>query len=74
MQLRILAEELESAAHERLTPLAEDRRVSRAVARCRSRRYGEGHRVVRASSGQEALEALKELKLRGEAVAARSWA
>ena len=53
-----------------LLTVDDDPGVSRAVARDLRRRYGEGHRVVRASSGQEALEALKELKLRGEPVAA----
>jgi thioredoxin reductase (NADPH) len=53
-----------------LLTVDDDPGVSRAVARDLRRRYGEGHRVVRASSGQEALDALKELKLRGEQVAA----
>ena len=53
-----------------LLTVDDDPGVSRAVARDLRRRYGEGHRVVRASSGQEALDALKELKLRGEPVAA----
>ncbi|WP_133905122.1 FAD-dependent oxidoreductase [Actinophytocola oryzae] len=53
-----------------LLTVDDDPGVSRAVARDLRRRYGEGHRVVRASSGQEALEALRELKLRGEQVAA----
>ncbi|MGB3438797.1 MAG: FAD-dependent oxidoreductase [Actinophytocola sp.] len=53
-----------------LLTVDDDPGVSRAVARDLRRRYGEGHRVVRASSGQEAIEALKELKLRGEQVAA----
>src|SRR5580693_8517752 len=43
--------------------------VSRAVARDLRRHYGEEHRIVRAESGPDALESLKELKLRGEAVA-----
>src|SRR5688572_2409030 len=47
----------------------DDPAVSRAVARDLRRRYGERYRIVRASSGQEALEALKELKLRGEQTA-----
>src|SRR3982751_4459445 len=44
--------------------------VSRAVARDLRRRYGEEFRVLRAASGDEALEALRELKLRGDLVAA----
>ncbi|MCG7210103.1 FAD-dependent oxidoreductase [Streptomyces arenae] len=43
----------------------DDPAVSRAVARDLRRRYGDRYRVVRASSGAEALEALRELKLRG---------
>ncbi|HUC57634.1 MAG TPA: FAD-dependent oxidoreductase [Streptosporangiaceae bacterium] len=47
----------------------DDPGVSRAVARDLRRRYGEQHRIVRAESGAAALEALKEMKLRGEQVA-----
>ena len=47
----------------------DDPAVSRAVARDLRRQYGEHYRVVRASSGAEALDALRELKLRGEPVA-----
>ncbi|MHA7262758.1 NAD(P)/FAD-dependent oxidoreductase [Arthrobacter sp. TMN-37] len=43
--------------------------VSRAVARDLRRRFGEHYRIVRADSGAEALEALRELKLRGDEVA-----
>src|SRR4051794_6561819 len=53
-----------------LMTVDDDVSVSRSVARDLRRRYGEAHRVVRASSGQEALEALKEVKLRGDPVAA----
>jgi thioredoxin reductase (NADPH) len=52
-----------------LLTVDDDPSVSRAVARDLRRRYGEQHRVVRATSGSEALEALRELKLRGSAVA-----
>ena len=52
-----------------LLSVDDDPGVSRAVARDLRRRYGEDHRVVRASSGPEALDALRELKLRGEPVA-----
>src|SRR5881227_3996320 len=48
----------------------DDPAVSRAVARDLRRRYGERYQIVRASSGPEALEALRELKLRGGRVAA----
>jgi thioredoxin reductase (NADPH) len=47
----------------------DDPAVSRAVARDLRRQYGERYRVVRAGSGDEALGALRELKLRGEQVA-----
>ncbi|GAA4255699.1 FAD-dependent oxidoreductase [Dactylosporangium darangshiense] len=47
----------------------DDPAVSRAVARDLRRQYGEDYRIVRADSGQEALDTLKELKLRGEQVA-----
>src|SRR5262245_43111285 len=47
----------------------DDPAVSRAVARDVRRQYGDRYRVVRANSGQEALEALREIKLRGEQVA-----
>lgn len=47
----------------------DDPGVSRAVARDLRRRYGEAHRIVRAESGDAALEALRELKLRGDQVA-----
>ncbi|WP_433065868.1 FAD-dependent oxidoreductase [Dactylosporangium sp. CS-033363] len=47
----------------------DDPAVSRAVARDLRRQYGEEYRIVRADSGREALDTLKELKLRGEQVA-----
>ncbi|MFE7567559.1 FAD-dependent oxidoreductase [Streptomyces sp. NPDC057539] len=47
----------------------DDPAVSRAVARDIRRRYGGQYRVVRAVSGAEALDALREIKLRGERLA-----
>jgi thioredoxin reductase (NADPH) len=47
----------------------DDPGVSRAVARDLRRRYGARHRIVRAESGKAALEALREMKLRGDLVA-----
>jgi thioredoxin reductase (NADPH) len=47
----------------------DDPSVSRAVARDLRRKYGEQHRIVRAESGPQALEALREMKLRGDLVA-----
>jgi thioredoxin reductase (NADPH) len=52
-----------------LLTVDDDPSVSRSVARDLRRQYGEHHRVVRASSGAEAMETLRELKLRGEQVA-----
>jgi thioredoxin reductase (NADPH) len=48
----------------------DDPGVSRAVARDLRRRYGASYRIVRAESGASALDALRELKLRGDQVAA----
>ncbi|XVQ11363.1 FAD-dependent oxidoreductase [Spirillospora sp. CA-255316] len=53
-----------------LLTVDDDPSVSRAVARDLRRRYGPDYRVMRASSGADALEALREIKLRGETVAA----
>ncbi|MDF5754891.1 FAD-dependent oxidoreductase [Spongiactinospora sp. TRM90649] len=47
----------------------DDPAVSRAVARDVRRRYGDRYRVVRADSGEAAMDALREIKLRGEQVA-----
>ncbi len=53
-----------------LLTVDDDPAVSRAVARDLRRRYGEDYRVLRAASAAEGLEALREVKLRGERVAA----
>ena len=47
----------------------DDPGVSRAVARDLRRKYGEGHRIVRAESGTAGLDALRQMKLRGDVVA-----
>jgi thioredoxin reductase (NADPH) len=47
----------------------DDPAVSRAVARDLRRRFGEQYRIVRAESGAAALDALRQLKLRGDLVA-----
>ncbi|WP_405086650.1 FAD-dependent oxidoreductase [Microbispora sp. NBC_01389] len=47
----------------------DDPSVSRSVARDLRRRYGDRYRVIRAESGSTALDALREIKLRGEQVA-----
>ncbi|NKQ53572.1 FAD-dependent oxidoreductase [Amycolatopsis sp. K13G38] len=53
-----------------LMTVDDDPSVSRSVARDLRRRYGQDYRVVRAASGADALDALREIKLRGDAVAA----
>src|SRR2546430_16998436 len=52
-----------------LLTVDDDPGVSRAVARDLRRQYGEAYRVVRTESGPQALETLRELKLRGDPVA-----
>ncbi|MGA9871649.1 MAG: FAD-dependent oxidoreductase [Rhodococcus sp. (in: high G+C Gram-positive bacteria)] len=47
----------------------DDPGVSRSVARDLRRHYGEQYRIIRAESGAQAFDALKELKLRGQPVA-----
>jgi len=53
-----------------LLTVDDDPSVSRAVARDLRRRYGQKFRIVRADSGPDALDALREIKLRGDTVAA----
>ncbi len=53
-----------------LLTVDDDPAVSRSVARDLRRRYGKDYRIIRADSGADALDALRELKLRGDAVAA----
>jgi thioredoxin reductase (NADPH) len=52
-----------------LLTVDDDPGVSRAVARDLRKRYGQDYRIVRAESGPQALEALREIKLRGDKVA-----
>ena len=59
----------EGATRTAILTVDDDPGVSRAVARDLRRRYGEQHRIVRAESGEAALEALRQLKLRGDMVA-----
>ena len=47
----------------------DDPGVSRAVARDLRRRYGDRYRIVRAESASAALDALRQMKLRGDLVA-----
>jgi thioredoxin reductase (NADPH) len=59
----------EVAAKTAILTVDDDPEVSRAVARDLRRRYGEHYRIVRAESGDQGLEVLRELKLRGDLVA-----
>ena len=52
-----------------LVVVDDDPEVLRAVARDLRRRYGDDYRVVRAGTGAEAVEAVRELTDRGDAVA-----
>jgi thioredoxin reductase (NADPH) len=58
-----------AAARAAILTVDDDPAVSRAVARDLRRKYGERNRIVRAESGQAGLEALREMKLRGDIVA-----
>lgn len=53
-----------------LLTVDDDPQVSRAVARDLRRHYGEHYQILRADSGPEALEAIREVVLRGGQVAA----
>jgi thioredoxin reductase (NADPH) len=57
------------SARTAIVTVDDDPGVSRAVARDLRRRYGEQHRIVRAESGDAALGALREMRLRGDEVA-----
>ncbi len=48
----------------------DDPGVSRAVARDLRRRYGQQYRIVRAETAPQGIEAVKEMRLRGDEVAA----
>ena len=52
-----------------LLTVDDDREVLRAIERDLRRKYGNDYRVLRASSGQEALDILRELKVRNNAIA-----
>jgi thioredoxin reductase (NADPH) len=59
----------DGATRTAMVTVDDDPGVSRAVARDLRRRYGEHYRIVRAESGQSALDALRQMKLRGDSVA-----
>jgi thioredoxin reductase (NADPH) len=60
----------ERTARPVLLTVDDDPSVSRAVARDLRRRYGATYRIMRADSGEEALQAIRDVVLRGEQVAA----
>src|SRR5229473_4482162 len=66
--MSVMTEPAEDARTAILT-VDDDPGVSRAVARDLRRRYGERHRIVRAESAAAALDALRQMKLRGDLVA-----
>ncbi|MCU1659598.1 MAG: response regulator receiver modulated FAD-dependent pyridine nucleotide-disulfide oxidoreductase [Pseudonocardiales bacterium] len=57
------------AARTAILTVDDDPGVSRSVARDLRRRYGADYRIVRAESGDQGLDALREMKLRGDQVA-----
>jgi len=61
--------DVQADARPAILTVDDDPGVSRAVARDLRRRYGKDNRIIRADSGAQALEALRELKLRGDQVA-----
>jgi thioredoxin reductase (NADPH) len=70
MTAQVAEARTERSARPVLLTVDDDPSVSRAVARDLRRRYGSDYRIMRSDSGEEALEALKEVVLRGEQVAA----
>src|SRR4030081_3422934 len=59
----------DGATRTAMVTVDDDPGVSRAVARDLRRGYGENYRTVRAESGPSALDALRQMKLRGDSVA-----
>ena len=59
----------ETSARPVIVSVDDDPAVGRALARDLRRQYGERYRIVRAESGDDALETLRELTVRGEQVA-----
>ena len=60
---------MDPMANPTILTVDDDPAVSRAVARDIRRQYGDRYRILRALSGREALEALREIKLRGDQLA-----
>jgi thioredoxin reductase (NADPH) len=59
----------DAGARTAILTVDDDPGVSRAVARDLRRQYGSEYRIIRAESGKQALDALRELRLRGDLVA-----
>src|SRR5229473_3575410 len=59
----------DAATRTAIVTVDDDPGVSRAVARDLRRRYAEQYRIVRAESAESALDALRQMKLRGDSVA-----
>jgi thioredoxin reductase (NADPH) len=59
----------DGATRTAIVTVDDDPGVSRAVARDLRRHYAEQYRIVRAESGASALDALRQMKLRGDSVA-----
>jgi thioredoxin reductase (NADPH) len=70
MTAAVVDERAERTARPVLLTVDDDPSVSRAVARDLRRRYGADYRIMRADSGEEALQAIRDVVLRGEQVAA----
>jgi thioredoxin reductase (NADPH) len=66
----VAEERIERTGRPVLLTVDDDPSVSRAVARDLRRRYGADYRIMRSDSGEEALQAIKDVVLRGEQVAA----
>jgi thioredoxin reductase (NADPH) len=70
MSTSVAEERTERTNRPVLLTVDDDPSVSRAVARDLRRRYGADYRIMRSDSGEEALQAIKDVVLRGEQVAA----
>jgi thioredoxin reductase (NADPH) len=69
MAMSVMTEQA-SGSRTAILTVDDDPGVSRAVARDLRRRYGDQYRIVRAESAAAGLDALRQMKLRGDLVAA----
>jgi thioredoxin reductase (NADPH) len=69
MAMSVMTEQA-SGSRTAILTVDDDPGVSRAVARDLRRRYGDQYRIVRAESATAGLDALRQMKLRGDLVAA----